>query len=63
MDMESSRIGAIVPAAGFRRLLEGAMVTAERSTAMLLSEDDADKLKVWSWWRRGRVELPVQKVP
>ena len=63
VDLESSRIGAIVPAAGFRRLLEGAMVTAERSAAMLLSEDDADRLKVWSWWRRGRVELPVQKVP
>ncbi len=60
VDMESSRIGAIAPVAGFRRLLEGAMVKAESSAAMLLSEDDADRLKVWSWWRRGRVELPVQ---
>jgi hypothetical protein len=24
---------------------------------MLLSEDDAERLEVWSWWRRGRVEL------
>ena len=55
VDMESSRIGAIVAAAGFRRLLEGAMVTAESCAAVLLSEDDAERLKVWSWWRRGRV--------
>ncbi len=60
VDMESSRIGAIVPAAGFRRLLAVAMVTAESSAAMLLSDDDADRLKVWSWWRRGRVELGLK---
>ena len=54
MDMESSMIGAIVPATGFRRLLEGAMMTAESPAAMLLSEDESDRLKVWSWWRRGR---------
>jgi hypothetical protein len=57
VDMECSRIGAIVPVTGFRRLLEGAMVRAESPTAILLSEDDAEGLKVWSWWRRGRVEL------
>ena len=57
VDMESSRIGAIVPVAGFRRLLAGALVRAESSAAMLLSEDDANRLKVWSWWRRGRVRL------
>ena len=60
VDMENSRIGALVPVAGFRRLLEGAMVTAESSAAMLLSEDDVDSLKVWSWWRRGRVELGLK---
>ena len=27
---------------------------------MLLSDEE---MKVWSWWRRGRVELPVQKAP
>ncbi len=55
--MESSRIGAIVPATDFRRLLERAMVRAEDSAAMLLSEDDSDRQHVWSWWTRGRVEL------
>lgn len=61
VDLECSMIGAAVPAPGFRRLLEGAMVRAGSPAAMLLSEDDAERLKVWSWWRRGRVELPVQK--
>ena len=56
VDMESSMIGAIVPAAGFRRLLEGAMMAAESPAAMLLSEDESDRLKVWSWWRRGRLQ-------
>ena len=45
-------IGAIAPVAGFRRLLEGAMMRAESSPAMLLSEDYADS-NVLSWWRRG----------
>jgi hypothetical protein len=57
VDLECSMIGAIVPVPGFRRLLEGAMSRAESSAAMLLSEDDAERLEVWSWWRRGRVEL------
>ena len=63
VDMESSMIGAIVPTTGFRRLLKGAMMAAENPAVMLLSEDESDRLKVWSWWRRGRVELPVQKYP
>jgi hypothetical protein len=38
-------------------LLEGALVRAGSPAAMLLSEDNAERLKVWSWWRRGRVQL------
>ncbi|HZA21312.1 MAG TPA: recombinase family protein, partial [Dehalococcoidia bacterium] len=57
VDMEFSMIGAIRPVLAFRQLLEGAMSRAESSAAMLLSEDDAERLQVWSWWRRGRVEL------
>ena len=55
--METSKVGAIAPTAGFRRLLTGAMVAAEGSAVMLLSEDDTDRQQVWSWWRRGRDEL------
>ena len=57
VDMESSGIGAIVPAAGFRRLLEGAVGRAKTPATFLLSDDEAEKLNVWSWWRRGRIEL------
>ena len=63
VDIECSRIGAIVPVTEFRRLIEGAMTRSQSPAAMLLSEDEAERLKVWSWWRRGRVELPVQKAP
>ena len=64
VDMDCSMIGAIVPASAFRRLLEGAMARAESPAATLLSEDEAERLKVWSWWRRGRNELhqPVKLV-
>ena len=57
VDMESGRIGAIAPAPGFRRLLEGAMTPSPESHVLLLSEDESDRMDVWSWWRRGRVEL------
>jgi site-specific DNA recombinase len=57
VDLESSMIGAIIPVPAFRRLLEGALVRAGSPATMLLSEDNAERLKVWSWWRRGRVEL------
>ncbi|MFQ6026960.1 MAG: recombinase family protein [Dehalococcoidia bacterium] len=59
VDLESSMIGAIVPVPAFRRLLDGAMTKAASSAALLLSEDETERLKVWSWWRRGRVELPL----
>jgi hypothetical protein len=48
VDMGCSMIGAIVPVPSFRRLLEGAMTRAESSAAMLLSEEDAQRLEVWS---------------
>jgi hypothetical protein len=35
------------------------MAAAEGSAVMLLSEDYADS-NVWSWWRRGRVELGLK---
>ena len=57
LDMESSSIGAIIPQPAFRQLLEGAMVVTKSPAALLLSEDETERMKVWSWWRRGRVKL------
>ena len=62
VDMDCSMIGAIVPASAFRRLLEGAMARAESPAATLLSEDESERLKVWSWWRRGRGELSIHRI-
>ena len=61
VDMESRLIGAISPVAAFRTLLDKAVARAESTAVMLISEDETERLRVWSWWRRGRVELPVQK--
>ncbi len=55
--VQCSRIGAIVPVTESRQLMEGAMTRSQIPAAMLLSDDDTEGLKVWSWWRRGRVEL------
>ncbi len=60
VDIECSRIGAIVPVTEFRRLIEGAMTKIQSPAAILLSEDEAERLEVWSWWRRGRVDLSLK---
>ena len=54
MDMDCSRIGAIVPASAFHRLMEGAMTRSQSHSAMLLSEDERERLEVWSCWRQAR---------
>jgi len=61
VDMDSRLVGAITPVPAFRTLLNNAMAKSESAAMMLLSQDETERLKVWSWWRRGRVELPVQK--
>jgi len=61
LDMDSRLIGAIAPVAAFRTLLDKAMPRAESTAVMLLSEDETERLQVWSWWRRGRVELPLKQ--
>ena len=63
LDMESRLIGALSPVAAFRTLLDKAMARSESTAVMLLSEDETERLKVWSWWRRGWVELhPEQRL-
>ena len=61
VDIDSKLIGAVKPVPAFARLLDAAMTNSESSALVLLSEDETERLKDWSWWRRGRVELPVQK--
>ena len=61
VDMDSRLVGAITPVPAFRTLLDNAMARSETAAVTLLSQDETERVKVWSWWRRGRVELPVQK--
>ena len=47
----------------FRAVLENAVARAESTAVVLLSGDETERMKVWSWWRRGRVELhPEQQL-
>ena len=57
MDMELKLVGAITPTPAFRALLQCA-VRKSRSDIVLISPDEAERLDVWSWWRRGRIHLP-----
>ena len=60
VDMELKLVGAITPTPAFRSLLKCA-ATKSDSPAWVGSLDELESLGVWSWWRRGRIELPVQK--
>ncbi|MDA1297879.1 MAG: zinc ribbon domain-containing protein, partial [Chloroflexi bacterium] len=61
VDIETRRVGAITPAPAFRTLLDRALERTDRSACVVLTTNEADRLEDWSvWWRRGRVELPVQ---
>ena len=60
VDMDLKLVGAITPTPAFRALLQCA-VRKSGSDVVLASHDDMERLGVWSWWRRGRIELPVQK--
>jgi DNA invertase Pin-like site-specific DNA recombinase len=62
VDIETRRVGAITPAPAFRTLIDGALERTDRSACVVLATNEADRLDDWSvWWRRGRVELPVQR--
>ena len=60
VDMELKLVGAIRPTPAFRALLQCA-VQKSGSDVFLVSQGDLERAGVWSWWRRGRIELPVQK--
>ena len=57
VDLDLKLVGAIVPTPAFRALLQCAVRTS-RSTAVVVSQDELERLGVWSWWRRGRIQLP-----
>ena len=65
--VEEKSVVAIQPKPAFRPLFEIA-TTREGSDVVLINESpqtagEPGETDPCSWWRRGRVELPVQKAP
>lgn len=63
VDLRSKRIGAFTPSPAFRSLLQGGLERTNRSNAVILTPDEMESPEMLAWWRRGRVELPVQSTP
>ena len=59
IDVELRCIAAIAPTPAFRLLLEGALTRTRHAACLVLSPEQAAEW--WRWWRRGRIELPVQR--
>ena len=59
VDVELHQVAAITPAPAFRTLLEGALTRSRHAACLVMSPDQAARW--WRWWRRGRIELPVQR--
>ena len=65
--VEEKAIVAMRPKQAFRPLFE-VVTTREGSDVVLINEpppadNEPEAADSCFWWRRGRVELPVQKVP
>jgi hypothetical protein len=60
VDIETRRVAAITPAEGFGSLLMEVLEQPDWSACVLLPAEAANQPDWWTWWRRGRIELPVQ---
>jgi len=60
VDIETKRVCAIRAAAGFDLLIEGVLAASGQPACFLLPAEAAGQPDWWTWWRRGRIELPVQ---
>jgi len=61
IDLEAKRIEALTPSPAFGWLLQGAIRRSPCSNVLLVSPEELEQAKVCTWWRRGRIELPVQR--
>lgn len=60
IDVVGRQVLAITPAAGFGGLIQKVLDQPEWSVCSLVPAEAADIPEWWTWWRRGRIELPVQ---
>jgi len=57
VDLEQKQIAAIVPEPLFQALLDHAIQKAPGVPVLLVPAAESSHEQIWSWWRRGRVEL------
>lgn len=62
VDIETKRVCAITAAPGFDLLIGGVLAASGQPACVLLPAEAAGRPECWTWWRRGRIELPVQVV-
>ena len=60
IDVETRWVAAITPAEGFGSLVKEVLEQPDWSACVLLPAEAANQSDWWTWWRRGRIELPVQ---
>ena len=62
IDIETKQISAIVPAPAFKPLLDSAVDRSPDAKCVIIGPEEGSQTERGSvWWRRGRVELPVQR--
>ena len=57
VDLEHKQISAIVPEPPFQALLAHAIQKAPDTPVLLVPMAELNHEPIWSWWRRGRVDL------
>jgi len=57
VDLEHKQIAAIVPEPPFLALLAHAIQKAPETPVLLVPMAEWNHEQIWSWWRRGRVDL------
>ena len=57
----ASCVAGLAPTLAFRSLLQSALGNSTQSTCVLVEATKEIDWALDSWWRRGRVELPVQR--
>ena len=60
VDIEAKQLAGLRPTLEFRVLMEHALEISPNPKVILVPPGTADEVSIWRWWRRGRIELPVQ---
>jgi len=61
VDLEAKEVAILIPEPPFEAMMRSALESAPGAPVLLVSSEGLQNEDVWGWWRRGRVELPVQR--